>query len=105
MSKQRSVMDRLELIDDVFRDVVPLNNPHSLFISEKEYRQRQSKLETVRGYCNRFVSTMESDAPFESEAEAIQKLAPVTVWFIGWLARRFAIMVIKAAWRRWHSTE
>ena len=56
----------------------------------------------VNRYCDRFFAVMQSDAPFMDEDDAIQQLAPVAVWFIGWAARQFAIVVIRWLWAAWH---
>ncbi len=63
-------------------------------------KKRQKK---VAGYCGSFFKQMNSDKPFETPEEAVAALAPIAVWFIGWAARQFAIMVIKWLWNRWHS--
>ena len=55
-------------------------------------------------YCNTFIENMNSETPlYESEDAAINAIAPIAVWFFGWAARQFAIWVIKALWREWHT--
>jgi hypothetical protein len=79
-------------------DVVPM-------CDQKDARQRHWQTRQIRQanqYCDQFFDVMLSDDYFVSEQHAINSLAPVAGWFLGWFARRFAIMVIKALWRRWH---
>ena len=82
---------------DVLREFTPV-------ASQNGHPKTQTRqLKTARRYCDRFCERMQ-DEPFSSEDEAINGLAPVAVWFFGWAARQFAILVIKALWRRWHQT-
>lgn len=63
------------------------------------------KAERAQKYCSAFCVKMQSREPFATPEEAVAALAPVAVWFIGWAARQFAIMIIKALWHHWHQPE
>ena len=82
---------------DVLREITPCTSEKPLNRNEKR------SLAKARRYCDRFCERMQ-DEPFSSEEDAINGLAPVAVWFFGWAARQFAILVIKALWRRWHES-
>jgi hypothetical protein len=83
----------------VLMEVIPMASTR---MPAKDYIERSKKIGKASKLCDRFFERMQTQSSFETEAEAINKLAPVAVWFIGWAARRFAIMVIKALWREWH---
>lgn len=82
---------------DVLQNVIPLACVHD---SESTEWRKTKKAER---YCNAFCRAMIHE-PFETEQDAINAIAPAAVWFFGWAARQFAILVIKALWRRWHET-
>jgi hypothetical protein len=67
--------------------------------SEK-YRRKQER--AANHYIDEFFIAQVRGQSFQTEEEAIQALAPVAVWFLWWVARQFAIMVIKAVWRAWN---
>lgn len=81
---------------DVLSEVVPMGS------SRVRRMMAQRKVEKARRYCDDFCYWMQSDYAFRNEEEAINSLAPAAVWIFGWAARQFAILVIKALWRRWH---
>lgn len=81
---------------DVLSDIVPMGSFRFRWIIGNH------KAATARRYCDEFCGRMQTDAPFASEDEAINSLAPMAVWIFGWAARQFAILVIRALWRRWH---
>lgn len=88
-----------QIIDSVLDDICP-----PVVGASDAYRAaRYSRRNKAVSYCMNFSDTMQGNAPFATEDEAIQALAPVAVWFIGWAARQFAIFVIKSLWRRWHA--
>lgn len=65
--------------------------------SGKPVRQNEA---SVRKYGTKFLDRMSSDAPFETEEEAIAALAPVAVWIFRWALRQLAIQVIRYLWMR-----
>lgn len=82
----------------VMRELLPV-----CYAKETPIYKAFDKEDKARRYCRRFAAKMNSAEPYATPEEAIQALAPVAVWFIGWAARQFAIMVLKALWRHWHS--
>lgn len=95
MSGDRMLRDRI-LADavDVFCPVISGASP-----SEKSHAK--SKSAKVRRWGNRFFDRMESSNPFESEAEAVEAIAPIVIWGFGWAARQLAIMVLSYLWNQW----
>jgi hypothetical protein len=81
----------------VLREIIPVASVHD---DEGGQFQKEKK---ARRYCAAFAAKMQSSEPFQSVDEAVQALAPVAIWFFGRVARRFAIMILKALWRHWHS--
>lgn len=90
-------------ISDIIRDVMLQACPPVRYGSESQVMEHAKTRERASRYCYRFAAHMQSDMPYQSDTEAINALAPVAVWFIGWAARQFAIAVIKLLWNRWHS--
>ena len=82
---------------DVLQNFLPLACTHDSEITEWRKKQKAER------YCNNFCRAMIHD-PFASEQDAINAIAPAAVWIFGWAARKFAILVIKALWRRWHES-
>jgi hypothetical protein len=95
-------MPRHETLGDIRRtvlmEVVPMCDQHNAQHRAKQARQ----IRDANRYIDQFFDVMLSDDYFITEQHAINSLAPTAVWIFGWVARRFAIMVIKALWRRWH---
>ena len=90
-------------IDQIIKDVLQEACPDMLFGSDAAAKSQRRNKEAAQHYCERFANAMDFGVPYQSEAEAINALAPVAVWFFGWAARRFAIYVIRLMWRRWHA--
>jgi len=90
-------------LGDIRRRVLMEVIPVSAVNVKRGYEKRAGKLVQATKYCDDFFEAMTTGTGYASEEEAIQKLAPIAGWFIGWAARKFAIMVIKALWRHWHS--
>lgn len=85
--------------DAVLAEVIPVACVHD------ENGRRSQKERRAKRYCDAFCAKMQSREPFATPEEAVAALAPVAVWFIGWAARQFAIMIIKALWHHWHQPE
>lgn len=83
----------------VLQEVLPVACVHD---SDGRRWQKEKK---AKRYCDAFCAKMQTVEPFATPEEAIQALAPVAVWFIGWAARKFAIMIIKALWHHWQQPE
>jgi len=69
--------------------------------SAADRKRQAAQIRDANKYCDSFFDQQEFGSPFKCEQEAIKAMAPLAVWFIGWAARQFAIMVIKALWREW----
>jgi hypothetical protein len=95
---------RLETLQAIRNRVIQQVIPVSSSLNEKQRKERDGKIIKANRYCDLFFAEMLTGNGLRSEAEAIQKIAPVAIWFIGWLARQFAVQVIKALWREWHNT-
>ena len=85
--------------DAVLAEVIPVACVHD------ENGRRSQKERKAKRYCDAFCVKMQSREPFATPDEAVAALAPVAVWFIGWAARQFAIMIIKALWHHWHQPD
>jgi hypothetical protein len=95
-------MRKHDTISDIRRavlmEVVPMCDQ-----ANAQHRSRQARqVRDANRYCDQFFDVMLSDDYFITEQHAINSLAPTAVWIFGWIARQFAIRVIKALWRRWH---
>lgn len=97
----RSQAEIETLLSGVINDACP----PCYSVDSKARRKRIKERELAVMYCARFSDRMQSHAPYRSRDEAIQKLAPVAVWFLGWAARQFAIAIIKLLWERWHEPQ
>lgn len=86
----------LEVTASVLNEIIPVACSGNGKVRQSTIRKTGLK------YCLPFCVKMQSDHPYQSEEEAINGLAPVAFWIFGWAARQFAILVIKALWRRWH---
>lgn len=69
--------------------------------SAADHQRQAAQIRQANKYCDSFFDQQEFGSPFETEQDAVNAMAPIAVWFIGWAARQFAIMVIKALWREW----
>lgn len=85
---------------EVLAEVIPVACVHDDYIDDRSKKERRAKR-----YCEAFCAKMQTVEPFATPDEAVAALAPVAVWFIGWAARQFAIMIIKALWHHWHQPE
>lgn len=83
----------------VLREVIPVACVND------SYAAYDRKTRRAQRYCVAFCTKMQSREPFATPDEAVAALAPVAVWFIGWAARQFAIMIIKALWHHWHQPD
>ena len=84
---------------EVLAEVIPVACVH------EDTGGRYLKERKALRYCDAFCVKMQSREPFATPDEAVAALAPVAVWFIGWAARQFAIMIIKALWHHWHQPD
>lgn len=91
-------------LNQIIGDVMGVACPAERVGSQAHLIEQDRKRERAKRYCYRFASHMQSDMPYQSEAEAITALAPVAVWIFGWAARQFAIYVIKLIWNAWHKS-
>jgi hypothetical protein len=92
------MIDEYEIRRSVLQSCIPVSATNS----RRDFAKRTKQVVQAHAYCDRFFQSMHSKAPFDSEEAAIQSLAPIAVWFIGWAARQFAFLVIRALWREWN---
>jgi hypothetical protein len=89
--------------NDVLVQVVPEEDMSLCSASDRSAKQadRKDRLARANRLIDRFILRQISTDPFETPEQAIKALAPIAVWFIGYIARQFAIMVIRAVWESW----
>lgn len=92
---RNDVLEQVVLAEDLSR----CSSPSERSAKRAERAKRVAK---ANGLIDRFVLRQVSDEPFETPEQAIQALAPIAVWIFGYLARQFAIMVIRAVWDSWN---
>ncbi len=97
MKTQREVD---QIVSDVLLDMFPQSSQKDA----RYYLDAERRMSQAKPYCRKFTAQMQFGVPYQTEAEAINALAPVAFWFFGWAARQFAIYVIKLLWARWHSS-
>jgi hypothetical protein len=94
-------MNQTFVEQDIRRNVLKSCIPVTAVASQRDLHKRTKQIVQANRHCDEFFAAMRSESPFESEEQAIQSLAPIAIWFIGWAVRQFAIMVIKALWREY----
>jgi len=92
-------------LSDIRRSVLNTVIPCSAIASRRDHAQRPDRIVEANRYCDQFFGRMLSEKRYATEAEAINSMAPIAIWFIGWATRQFAIAVIRCLWRHWSAVE